>query len=606
MAIKQLNITELDFDKIKDEIKSYYQRTDGPFKDFDFDGSGLNVILDILAHNTHYNAVLAHLAANESFISSAQLRKNVVARAKTLGYTPKSTSASAVELVMKNLNAAITSLPAGTAFTSSDTLNNETYNFVTFEDTPVSNNEKFTVYQGSIKTKEYIFDDKVSNFKFEIPDTNVDSTKLIVSVSDSISSSQKKVYTQFSELPGLNGESTVYFINENPNGKYEISFGDGVIGKKPLPGSLISIKYLTTDASAANGLSVFTTSDSLFDSVSKPTIESQAASSGGGSKESIESIRANAPLQFISQNRAVTIDDYSALVKANSTATAVSVWGGEDNDPPEYGKVFISAKPGDAETLTSDEKQRLLPILDSKGILTVRPKFVDPDFTYLYFNVFTNYNSSLTNLSSGGISSLIKTGLLNFSDLFLESFEGVFRYSQFLNYITDLDPSILSSFARVYCLKKFNALTNNNSTYKLNYNFQLEKPTDPTQSSITSTSYVYDNVTYFLKDEDSTTANVRNIYRYYLNADGVEIIDQRNVGTVNCSTGIIEIYDFNITANTEISIFTRPASNDVAPKRNQILEIDILNTTIASDVDTVATRGTAGANEYVTTPRENY
>lgn len=249
MAIKQLNITELDFDKIKDEIKSYYQRTDGPFKDFDFDGSGLNVILDILAHNTHYNAVLAHLAANESFISSAQLRKNVVARAKTLGYTPKSTSASAVELVMKNLNAAITSLPAGTAFTSSDTLNNETYNFVTFEDTPVSNNEKFTVYQGSIKTKEYIFDDKVSNFKFEIPDTNVDSTKLIVSVSDSISSSQKKVYTQFSELPGLNGESTVYFINENPNGKYEISFGDGVIGKKPLPGSLISIKYLTTDAS---------------------------------------------------------------------------------------------------------------------------------------------------------------------------------------------------------------------------------------------------------------------------------------------------------------------------------------------------------------------
>tara|TARA_R110001592_G_scaffold41037_5_gene134409 strand:+ start:7129 stop:8949 length:1821 start_codon:yes stop_codon:yes gene_type:complete len=606
MAIKQLNITELDFDKIKDEIKSYYKRADGPFKDFDFDGSGLNVLLDILAHNTHYNAVLAHLAANETFISSAQLRKNVVARAKTLGYTPKSNSAPAVVLKMTGLNAAITSLPEGTTFTSSDTLNNETYNFVAFENTLVAEGTEFTVYQGAIKTKEYIFDDKITNLKFEIPDTNVDRTKVVISVSDSISSSQKEIYTQFSELPGLDGASAVYFINENPNGKFDISFGDGTVGKKPLPGSLISIKYLTTDASAANGLSVFTTSDSLFDSVSKPTITASAASSGGGSKESIESIRANAPLQFISQNRAVTIDDYTALVKANSTAEAVSVWGGEDNDPPEYGKVFISAKPALSNTLSDDEKARLIPILDSKGILTVRPKFVDPDFTYLYFNVFANYNSSLTDLSSSGISSLIKTSLSNFSDLFLESFEGVFRYSQFLNYIIDLDPSILSSFARLYCLKKFNALSANNATYKLNYNFQLEKPADPTQSSITSSGYVYDNVTYFLKDEDSTTANVRNIYRYYLNADGVEIIDERNVGTVNCSTGIIEINDFNITGDTEISIFARPASNDIAPKRNQILEIDIFNTTIESTVDTIATRGTAGANEYVTTPRENY
>jgi hypothetical protein len=387
MAIKQLNITELDFDKIKDEIKSYYQRTDGPFKDFDFDGSGLNVILDILAHNTHYNAVLAHLAANESFISSAQLRKNVVARAKSLGYTPKSTSASAVELTLTGLNAAITSLPEGTTFTSSDTLNNETYNFVTFTEVGAPTTP-FTVYQGAIKTKEYIFDDKVPNLKFEIPDTNIDKTKLIVTVSDSISSTQKEVYTQFSELPGVDGTSALYFINENPNGKFDISFGDGILGKKPLPGSLITFKYLTTDGPAANGLSVFTTSDSLFDSVNKPTIKSSAASSGGATNESAESIRSNAPLQFISQNRAVTVDDYKALVRANSNAASVSVWGGEDNDPPEYGRVFISAKPADNVTIDSNEKDRLLPILDSKGILTVRPKFVDPEFTYIYFNLF--------------------------------------------------------------------------------------------------------------------------------------------------------------------------------------------------------------------------
>ena len=603
MAIKQFNITELDFDKIKDEIKSYYQRTDGPFKDFDFDGSGLNVILDILAHNTHYNAVLAHLAANETFISSAQLRKNVVARAKTLGYTPKSTSASAVELTLTGLNAAITSLPEGTTFTSSDTLNNETYNFVTFENTSVGENTPFTVYQGAIKTKEYIFDDKVTNLKFEIPDTNVDRTKLVVTVFDSISSTQKEVYTQFSELPGIDGNSSVYFINENPNGKFDISFGDGIVGKKPLPGSRVELKYLTTDGAAANGLSVFTTSDSLFDSVNKPLITSTSSSSGGGTSETVESIRANAPLQFISQNRAVTIDDYKTLVRANSTAEAVSVWGGEDNEPPEYGKVFISAKPSQTSTLTDNEKTRLLPILDSKGILTVRPKFVDPEFTYLYYNIFAKYNSSLTNLSSGGISSLIESGLSAFSDSFLESFEGVFRYSQFLNYIIDLDPSILSSYARVYCLKKFSATSSNTSEYKINFNFELETPSDPSDSSITSSGYVNNGVTYFFKDEESSTPNIRNIYRYSLNADNVEILDERNVGTINNLTGVIEIDDFNITSDTEISIFSRPKSNDIAPKRNQILEVDLANTTIESTIDTIATQGTSGANQYITTPR---
>ena len=602
MAIKQLNITELDFDKIKDEIKSYYKRKDGPFTDFDFDGSGLNVILDILAHNTHYNAVLAHLAANETFISSAQLRKNVVARGKTLGYTPKSTSASAIELTLTGLDSSISSLPEGTTFTSSDSLNNETYNFVAFEEigSPLT---RFTVYQGAVKTKEYIFDNTVPNLKFEIPDTNVDKTKITVSVSDSISSTQKEIYTQFSELPGVNSTTAVYFINENPSGKFEISFGDGILGKKPLPGSVIRFKYLTTDGAAANGLSVFTTSDSLFDSVSKPSIATAASSSGGGANESIESIRANAPLQFMSQNRAVTIDDYKVLVRANSTAESVSVWGGEDNDPPEYGKVFISAKPKDTPTLEPAEKNRLLPILDSKGILTVRPKIVDPEFTYLYFNIFANYNSALTNLSADGISSLIRTGIGKFSDDSLESFEGVFRYSQFLNYITDLDPSILSTYARLYCTKKFSAATSDTAKYKINFNFELDPPADPTESLITSSGYEYSGVKYYFKDEESSTANIRNIYRYSLNTDNVEILAERNVGTVNTLTGLIEINAFNIAPASVISIFARPLSNDVAPKRNQIIEIDLLKTSIQTTVDTIATRGTSGASEYVATPR---
>jgi len=603
MPIKQFNITELDFDAIKDEIKEYYKRTEGPFKDFDFDGSGLNLILDILAHNTHYNAVLAHLAANETFISSAQLRKNVVARAKSLGYTPKSFSAASVTLELSNLDAAVTTIPEGTTFTSTDTLNNEKYTFVTFEE--ASDPEKFTVYQGTIKTKEYLFDDKVTNLKFEIPDASVDRSKIVVSVFDSASSTQKEIYTQFSELPGIDGNSTVYFINENPNGRFEISFGDGVLGKKPLPGAVVQIKYLSTKGAAANGLSVFTTSDTLFNA-STPTIttENSSSSSGGGSKETMESIRSNAPLQFLSQNRAVTTDDYKTLVRSNSTAESISVWGGEDNDPPEYGKVFISAKPNNANTLTQEEKDKLLPILDAKGILTVRPKIIDPEFTYLYFEVFVNYNSALTNRASGGISSLVESGVSSFSDDYLETFDGVFRYSQFLEYITDLDPAIISTYARVYCLKKFTATTNNTTTYKLEFNFPLETPADPTESLISTSGFVYDGITYYLKDEESSTANIRNIYRYTLSSNGVEIVNERNVGTVNTSTGIIEIYDFDISSNTTISVFARPDSNDIAPKRNQIIEIDLINTKITSTIDTVATRGSAGASNYVTTPRE--
>ncbi len=598
MAIKQFNITELDFDSIKDEIKNYYKLTDGPFKDFDFDGSGLNLILDILAHNTHYNAVLAHLAANETFISSAQLRKNVVARAKSLGYTPKSVSASAITITLNNLDPSITEIKEGTTFTAIDTLSNQSYSFVVFNDVddPTS---QFVAHEGSIKRKEYLFDDKVANLKFEIPDVNVDRSKIVVSVSDSIGTTQTETYTQFSELPGIDGNSTVYFINENPNGRFEISFGDNVIGKKPLPGSIVEIKYLSTKGAAANGVSVFTNT-SLSPS---PAITVSSASSGGGGKESVESIRSNTPLQFLSQNRAVTTDDYKALIRSNSSAVAISVWGGEDNDPPEYGRVFISAKPANAATLTETEKNTLLPILDSKGILTVRPKFVDPEFTFIYFDIFVNYNSATTNKGAGSISALVRDGVSKFSDDNLETFDGVFRYSQFLEYISDLDPSIVSSYARVYCSKRFIARNANTTTYKLEFNFPLDNPSDPTESLISTSGFISGGITYYLQDEETSVENIRSISRCFFSSDGVKVVDARNVGTIDTSTGIIEIDDFNVDTDTIVTLFARPESNDVAPKRNQIIEIDLENTKITSTVDTIATRGTSGIDDYVTTPR---
>lgn len=606
MAIKQFNVTELDFDKIKDAIKNYYKRSDSPFKDFDFEGSGLNLILDVLSYNTHYNAILAHLAANESFIASAQLRKNVVARAKTLGYIPHSKTASTVGITLSNLDPSIVSIPEGTIFTSSDTLNGVTYSFINVNEISDLNSE-FQIYQGSFKTQTFVFDNSSDNLKFEIPEKNIDISKLVVSVNEHGTTDKTETYSRFSELAGLDETSLVYFINENPNGRYEISFGDNILGKKPGAASIVKLKYLITDGASANGLSLFTTADPLFDGLNKPTITLSSSTNGGGEKESIESIRANAPLNFLSQNRAVTVDDYKAIIRNNINVSAISVWGGEDNIPPEYGRVFLSVKPQNGTVLSNDDKDFLLPILDKKGILTVRPKFVDPDYVFLYFDVFTKYNSSLTSLSAAGIATVIRNGINAFNAAYLSDFDGVFRYSEFLKYLTNLDPSILSVFARVKCFKRFDILTTSSSKYTLNFNFKLEEPQDPTKSLISSTQFLINGVPHFFADEPSTTPNTRNIYRYRLNQAGIAILTDRNIGTVNCDTGQVIINDFDIDSNTEVTIFAKPASNDIAPSRNQILELDAsLHTSNQASVDTIATGGSTGSINYETTPREDY
>jgi len=604
--MKQFNVTELDFDEIKNAIKAYYKRADSTFSDFDYEGSGLNLILDILAYNTHYNAILAHLAANEGFIASAQLRKNVVARAKTLGYIPHSVSASRISLALTNVDQSILSIPTGTTFTTTDTLSGTTYSFVNISEvgTPTV---PFEVFQGTLKTRSFVFDSQAENLKFEIPDESIDITKLTVSSFPNANSTQQETYSKFSELAGLDGDSLVYFISENPNGKYEVSFGDDIIGSKPSAGSIIKIQYLVTDGIDANGLSAFTTTDSLFDSVaSKPIITPSGTSTGGGSKETIESIRANAPLNYLAQNRAVTPDDYVALVRNNVNASAVSVWGGEDNAEPEYGSVFISIKPTNGETLSNAEKAALLPVLNRKGVLTVKPKIVDPSYVYLYFDVFTKFNSTLTDAGEAGISSLIRNGLTTYNSAYLSDFEGVFRNSQLLTYLVNLDTSILSATLRLKAYKKFTATTLNTGQYKINFNFALEEPGDSTASSISTSAFTINNIKHYLADEPSTTPHLRNIYRYIIDTNTkINIMEKRNVGTIDTLRGIVTIDDFDIDADAEISIFVKPASADIAPSRNEIIEIDAgAHTVISSQIDSIATAGSTGAIGYTTISRD--
>lgn len=462
MAGKKLNVTELDFDAIKANIKEYFKREGGAYRDWDFEGSGLNHLLDILAYNTHYNAILAHLAVNEGFLSSAQLRKNVVGRAKTLGYLPHSFSASTSTLTLSGSDISnLSTVPKNTIFTT--TVGGTSYSFITTESftgtfTPgAASRKEITVKEGTLKTVRYTYDASDTNRRYEIPDSNVDITALKVTTFPNDNTNDTTLYTKFTELATATSTTDIYFIFENPNGFYEVEFGDGTVGQKPQAGAVIEIEYLSTNGVGANGATTFNIGSTLTTSSGNPlsdiVVDTATTSSGGGDRETIEEIRFNAPLSFTSQDRAVTVDDYKTEILNASDATAVSVWGGEDNDPVDLGAVYISAKKSDDSLLSLSEKDALRTLLRDKGVLTLRHVFLDPDFIYLYFDVFTRFNPNLTTLNSDSMAAEILTTITNFDNANLQEYNSIFRFSKFLAGIDATSPAILSTAARIYAYR---------------------------------------------------------------------------------------------------------------------------------------------------------
>ena len=460
MPGKKLNVTELDFDSIKQNIKDYYKRDGGPYKDWDFEGSGLNHLLDILAYNTHYNAILAHLTANESFIGSAQLRKNVVASAKTLGYLPRSFTAATTKIRLSGPDVeSLATVPKNTVFSTSVGANS--YDFINLNavtGTFGTTGEQIEVKQGTLRTVQYTYDNSDTNRRYEIPDSKVDVSTLRVTAFPHGNSSASTLYTKFTELSNVTASTDIYFVFENPNGFFEIEFGNDVIGKKPTSGSVISIEYLSTDGAAANGATTFNLKDTLTDSggsaLNNIVVSGADISSGGGDRESIDEIRFNAPLSFTSQDRAVTVDDYRAQILNASDATAVSVWGGEDNDPVDLGAVYISAKQADNAVLTDSQKGDLRKLLRNKGVLTLRHEFVDPKFIYIYFDIFSKFNPSLTTLNADTLGAKIAAKVRKFDANALIEYNSIFRFSKFLSEIDNTSPAVLGTAARVYAYRK--------------------------------------------------------------------------------------------------------------------------------------------------------
>jgi hypothetical protein len=609
---KRLRVTELDFDNIKTNLKTFLKAQE-EFKDYDFEGSGMSVLLDTLAYNTHYLGFNANMLANEMFLDSASLRSSVVSHAKTLGYETTSVRAPVATInVTLSTDSNTKTMSAGTAF--STTVDGTDYQFVTIADVTASNTgsavpfESVKIYEGTYVTTRYTVDTSDVDQSFTLNNPNSDTSTLTVKVQTSAADTTTTTYTKATDITQLSSDSTVYYLQEVDGGKFEVYFGDGTVSKSLSDGNIVILQYVVTNKSLANGAQTFT-SPSSIDSVTSITVTTESSATGGSEAESIDSIKLQAPLDYSSQGRAVTVDDYKSYTKKLFPNTqAVSVWGGEDgsydtstgvSSNPEYGKVFISIKSTTGENLTTVQKSNLVKAFAPYKVASVTPVIVDPEITYLILNVTFNYDSTATTSTKDELASLIATTISNYNTSDLQEFNSSFRHSKLTGLIDDTDSSILNNTTTVTMGKFFTPVASSTS-YTISFGNAFYNPYSGYNTNqggiLASTGFYLDNDTtteYFFDDDGSGNL------RIYSLASGVRTYLNSSAGTVDYTNGTISTTSLFISAisnvdgesSTKIRITAIPKSNDVVPVRNQILEVDLVNTTTGGNVDAQATTG---------------
>lgn len=484
-----LRVTELDFNGIKNNLKTFL-RAQSEFQDYDFEGSGMSVLLDILAYNTHYMGYYLNVTANEMFLDTAQLRQSVLSHAKLIGYVPNSVRSSRANVTItvtpssvEDQESNVLTLDKYTKF-AADPLDGASYNFLTlYSNTAYKSNGTFVfnnvnLIQGEPITIQYLVND-ASNPKrrYTIPTANVDTTTIAVSVQESSSNTYTTQYKLATDITELTGNSNVFFVEENEELSYTFYFGDGIIGKKPVNGNIVVCTYLDSVGEDADNINIFTLVGNINGYQDNVRIASANSSYAGGFKETIEQTRFRAPYHYTTQNRAVTVLDYETLItKDYPNVDSVSVWGGEDNDPIVYGKIYISLKTKGDYALSNIEKDNIKnELIRNRNVLTVIPEIVDPDYAYLTIRGSVNYNPGLTSLTSNQISERVRAAIQDYTNIELNKFNSTFRKSKFQYYIETADNSITGSDITVYVQKRLNLVTNETKNYALKYNMPLKK-----------------------------------------------------------------------------------------------------------------------------------
>jgi hypothetical protein len=506
---QRLRVTELDFDTIKQNLKTYLQ-AQSEFTDYDFEGSGLSVLLDILAYNTHYNAYYLNMVANESFLDTALLRDSVISHSKVLGYLPYSRKAPVANVnftvVSSTTDEATVTIPKGFRFLSNE-IDGISYAFVTLQEktaTKANTNfvfENLELYEGQLVTYSYAYD-QATNPKqiFSIPDEGVDISSILVTVQPSSTSTASEVYTYAPDASETTTTSAVFYLQENRGQKYDLYFGNDVIGKSITDKSIVSISYLITNGSLANKANNFvvagqTLVDSLAVNQSNFIVDSVSEAAGGAERESVDSIKFSAPLQFTTQNRLITIKDYeSYIIKNYPSVDSVSVWGGEDESPPVFGTVFLSLKPKQNYYLSNTEKQRIIDdILKPKAVVAVQTIIRDPEYLYLLVYPEVTYDSKKTILTTEQLKTAIRNAVISYKGTYLNKFNSKFIGSQLQEDITAVDKnSIIGTKVIVRLQKRFQPTLGTGTSYTLYFNAPLYRGT--LINKLTSTYFkVYDN-----------------------------------------------------------------------------------------------------------------
>src|SRR5210317_731902 len=614
MASNKLEVSELDFDNIKSNLKTFLQNQ-SEFKDYNLEGSGISILLDLLAYNTHYIGFNANMLANEMYLDSADIRKNIVSLAKMLGYTPtspKSPTAS-IDILLNNASGASVTMAKGTTFTT--TVDGTTYQFVTNAShtiTPSSGVYNFSsipIYEGTLVTFKYTADSSDPDQRFIIPSVNADTSTLKVQIQNSVSDTTAATWTKATGFASLDNTSKVYFLQEGEDGKFEVYFGDGTIVKSLDDGNIVILEYIVSNKTEANGASTFTLSGSVggFTDV---TITTNSSAQGGAEAQTKESIRYNAPLQYARQDRADTTTDYETLVQELYPNTlSVSAWGGEDDETPVYGVVKIAIKAASGATLTNTTKESIIAQLQKFNVASVRPEIVDPETTSIILTSNVKYDERATTKTADTLKSEITTAISTYNTDTLQKFDGVFRHSKVTGLIDDVNTSILSNVTSLLIRKTFTPTISSSTRYDIYFRNGIFNPHAGHKSGsggVISTSgfkVPNDDKIYFLDDDGNG-----NIRRYYF-VGSVRTYVNNTQGTVNYTTGQITINSLTVASvenirgasSTVIEVTVEPASYDIVPVRDQIIDIDTANSTITVEADTFVGGSADAGVGYTTT-----
>ena len=586
--------TNLDFKSIKNNLKTFLAEQD-EFKDYNFEASGLSNILDVLAYNTHYNALTANFALNESFLGTAQLRSSLISLAEGIGYIPKSKTAAraiiqfSINLTSLSERPVTVSLAPGVLFESS--VDNVVYTFQTRETVTATDDGSgiyqfktadgsadILVYEGSKTIKTFIADAISQGSVYVIPDKNMDIDTAIIRVYESSTSSAFSTYTNLKDATLINDQTAIYILKESPNGYYELSFGDGrTFGVTPLAGYRIEVDYLTVAGAAANDGDVFAPVSVVNIGGTNYNISTSTVTNsiGGDSKESEESIRTNAPFQYATQNRMVTADDYSSLVLRNFSTLIkdISSYGGENALNPEFGAVYMSIVFEDDVTsaVRTATKNSIQELIDQLAVVSFAIRFADPITTHIESNVFFQFNPKLTTLSMNTVVSNVDTVVSDYFNTTTGKFNQAFRRSNLLSLVDDISPAILSSRMEVKMQQRIVPLLGKPTDHNLRYPVSIAAPDDEFHRLI-STAFVVGNKTVRIRNKLKT--NKLEV----VTLDGITVVID-NVGSYNPVNGTVSIVGLNVATiiggTDYIKISVVPANQSaVAPQREDILKYD--------------------------------